>query len=100
MIVQFTPAAEADLESIGDRVAERSPLRAVSFVREVRERAEKTALFPRSGAPRPQWGTDVRMIVHGKYLVVYRSRDEVVQILRIVHGARDLDALFADEPLG
>jgi hypothetical protein len=26
-------------------------------------------------------------------------RDETVQVLRVVHGARDLDALFADEPL-
>jgi hypothetical protein len=25
-------------------------------------------------------------------------RDESVQVLRVVHGARDLDALFADEP--
>jgi hypothetical protein len=30
---------------------------------------------------------------------VYRVRDEGVQILRIVHGARDLDALFESEPL-
>ena len=40
------------------------------------------------------------MIVHGKYLIVYRPREDEVQILRIVHGARDLDALFAEEPLG
>jgi hypothetical protein len=26
-------------------------------------------------------------------------RDEMVQILRVVHGARDLDVLFEEEPL-
>jgi plasmid stabilization system protein ParE len=37
--------------------------------------------------------------VHGNYLIIYRVRDEAVQILRVVHGARDLDALFEEEPL-
>jgi plasmid stabilization system protein ParE len=32
-------------------------------------------------------------------VIVHRPRDETVQILRIVHGARDLDPLFAEEPL-
>ena len=37
--------------------------------------------------------------MHGNYVIVHRVRDEAVQILRVVHGARDLDALFEDEPL-
>lgn len=49
--------------------------------------------------PAPEWGDGVRIAVHGYYLIVYRVRDEGVQILRIVHGARDLDALFESEPL-
>ena len=40
-----------------------------------------------------------RIAVHGKYLIIYRVRNEIVQILRVVHGARDLDALFEKEPL-
>ncbi len=98
--VTFTAAARSDLRDIALRIAEYSFRRSISYVDEIETRCRGIADFLRSGAPRPQWGTDVRMIVHGKYLVVYRSRDEVVQILRIVHGARDLDALFADEPLG
>jgi toxin ParE1/3/4 len=97
--VEFTRASESDLEEIGDRIAELSPRRAVTFVRELRRRSEQIALFPKAGAPRPQWGADIRIAVHGKYVIVHRSRDEMVQILRIVHGARDLDALFTEEPL-
>ncbi len=41
----------------------------------------------------------MRIAVHGRYVIVYRVRDETVQVLRIVHGARDLDALFEEEPL-
>ena len=46
MKVLLTPEAEADLEGIGDRIAEGNPARAVTYVRELRERA------PENGARR------------------------------------------------
>ena len=99
MKVRLTPEAKADLEGIGDRIAERNPARAVTYVRELRERATRIGEFPHAGPARPQWGEGIRIVVYGKYLIVYRVRDEAVQILRVVHGARHLDALFDDEPL-
>src|SRR5947207_9386812 len=99
MKVRLTPEAEADLEGIGDKIAERNAARAVTYVRELRERCLGIAEFPHAGPPRPQWGEDIRIAIHGKYVIVYRVRDETVEVLRVVHGARDLDALFADEPL-
>jgi toxin ParE1/3/4 len=99
MNVRLTPDAEADLEGIGDRIAERNAIRAVSYVREVRERCHRIGDFPHAGPPRPQWGEGVRIALHGRYVIVYRVRDETVQILRVVHGARNLDALFEEEPL-
>ena len=99
MKVWLTPAAAADLERIGDWIAERNPRRAVTFVAELRQRAEQLAQFPHAGPPRPQWGDGIRIVVLGKYLIVHRVRDQAIEILRIVHGARDLDTLFEDEPL-
>jgi plasmid stabilization system protein ParE len=40
VIVVITEEAEADLERIGDAIAMDKPLRALSFVRELRERCE------------------------------------------------------------
>jgi toxin ParE1/3/4 len=99
MKVYLTPDAKTDLEGIGDRIAERNPARAVTYVRELRERARRIGEFPHAGPPRPQWGEGIRIAVHGKYLIIYRVRDETVQVLRVLHGARDLDALFESEPL-
>jgi len=99
MKVRLTPEAEADLEGIGDKIAERNAARAVTYVRELQERCLRIAEFPHAGPPRPQRGEGIRIAIHGKYVIVYRVRDETVQVLRVVHGARDLDALFADEPL-
>jgi toxin ParE1/3/4 len=74
-------------------------LRAVTYVGELRERARRIGEFPHAGPPRPQWGEGIRIAVHGNYLIIYRVRDETVQVLRVLHGARDLDALFEAEPL-
>jgi addiction module RelE/StbE family toxin len=99
MKVRLTSEAKADLEDIGDRIAERNPVRAVTYLRELRERALRIGEFPHAGPPRPKLGEGIRITVHGKYLIIYRVRDETVQILRVLHGARDLDALFETEPL-
>jgi toxin ParE1/3/4 len=71
----------------------------VTYVRELRHRCARIGEFPHAGPPRPQWGEGVRIGVHGKYVIVYRVRDETVHVLRVVHGARDLDTLFEAEPL-
>ena len=99
MTVRLTPEAESDLEGIGDKIAEHNPARAVTYVQEMRERCYRIGEFPHAWPPRPQWGEGIRITVHGTYVIVHRVRDETVQVLRVVHGARDLDALFAEEPL-
>jgi len=35
-------------------------------------------------------GRGLRRKVHGSYLIVYRTRSDEVEIVRILHGARDL----------
>jgi plasmid stabilization system protein ParE len=32
-------------------------------------------------------------------LVFYRTREGVLEIVRVLHGARDLEALFGKEPI-
>jgi toxin ParE1/3/4 len=80
MKVRFTREAEADLEGIGDKIAERNPVRATTYVRELRERCLSVGDFPHAWPPRPQWGESVRITVHGNYVIVHRVRDEMVQI--------------------
>jgi toxin ParE1/3/4 len=98
MKVELTSLAVADLEQIGDRIALRNPARAVSFIQELREKASKLGDFPHAGSPRPQWGDDIRFELHGRYLIIYRVKEQAVQILRVVHGGRDLDTLLMPPP--
>lgn len=98
MKVVITRSAAADLESIGDRIAARSPARAMTYIDELRRRCAQIAEFPNSGPPRYEWGEGIRIVIHGPYLIVHRIAGDTVQILRIVHGARDINRLFEDDP--
>ena len=46
MIVVLTDEAEAELERIGDHIAQNDPARAMTFVRELRQRYERLADAP------------------------------------------------------
>jgi toxin ParE1/3/4 len=91
----FTPLAEADLETIGDYIARDNPRRALSFIRELRQRCARIAEMPRAALLRPELGAGVRVVTFGRYLICYSERgDGQVVIERIVHGARSLKNLL------
>jgi toxin ParE1/3/4 len=90
----FTPLAEADLEAIGDYIARDNPRRALTFVREMRQRCEWIAEMPRAARLRPELGAGVRVVTFGRYRICYSERGGDVVIERIVHGARSLESLF------
>lgn len=95
MIVTFTQAAERDPEDIGDHIALDDPIRAISFIRELRVKclglAAMTDRFPlctRHAA------TAVRRCGHGNYLIFYRVEPTQVSIPHLLHGARDYLAIL------
>lgn len=95
MIVVFTNEAEADLERIGDHIAEANQNRAISFVRELRQHCERLADMPKRFPLAPRYEhLGVRRVVHGNYLIFYRLTDEAVEILHVLHGAQDYEAIL------
>jgi toxin ParE1/3/4 len=94
--VQFTDAAKSDMKQIGDWIAEANPLRAVSFVNELERSCQQIGEFPRSYPETGKFQNDtVWRKVHTSYLIFYRiMRDRDVEILRVLHGARDFSELF------
>lgn len=98
MIVHLSAEAEYDLETIGDYIAQDNPTRAISFLRELREKClglgnlpERFPLVPRYEA------MGVRRRGHGNYLIFYRVEGEKVVVIHILHGAQDYGTiLFSD----
>ena len=90
-----TPPAEADFNQISDHlsnVAGRNVARQYSadFI----STYQHLAAFPMYGAPRPGLGSQVRIWTVEPYVVFYRysAADDVVRILRILHGKRKVTA--------
>jgi toxin ParE1/3/4 len=98
MKVFLSAAALADLEEIGDGIARDNPTRALTFVHELREACEGLAESPERFAVVPRYKhLGIRRRVHGNYLIFYRVEINMVDVLHILHGARDYDAiLFPD----
>lgn len=96
MQLVFAPAVRLELLQIGETIEADSPSRAASFVRELEEKARSIALNPRIYRLRPDVARDIRLATHASYIILFRLSDTSVEILHIVHGARDLKRLFED----
>ena len=98
MIVRLTPEAEADLEAIGDYIARDNPVRAVTFVSELRNRCNSLADTPLGFALVPRYEhRGVRHRVHGNYQIFYRTVGDPIDridVLHIIHSARDYAAIL------
>ena len=95
MIVVFTAEAEADLERIGDVIAQDNPRRAVSFVTELVERCLRLVEFPEGFPLVPLYAdSGVRRRSYSSYLIFYRVRGERIEILHVMSGVRDWESLL------
>jgi toxin ParE1/3/4 len=52
------------------------------------------ATFPASGRRRDELRPGVRSFPVGSYVVFYRQVSDKIEILRVLHGSRDIDAAF------
>ena len=90
MKIRFARSAEADLLAIADWISEDNPRRAASFLRELRDRcfslSRRPNRFPSVGQI---GGRSVRKLSYRGYLALYVVDVDAVEIVRIVHGARD-----------
>lgn len=95
MIVYVSDAAAADLERIGDAIAQSNPARAIEFIGELRACCEGLADMPERFQLVPRYESlGVRRRVHGNYLIFYRLSSEAVEVLHVLHGAMDYERLL------
>lgn len=96
MRIRRLPQAIRDVDETWRRIAEDDPGAADRWVDSIVGATDRLAEFPNSGAPRPDIGSGVRSIVMDRYLVLYRVGPDSVDIVRVVHGARELTGLVGD----
>ena len=95
--IRHTRRARADLLDIWLEIAETDPAAADRLYDRLEARVNILGQFPESGAARPDIARDARMLVEGSYLILYRIRPDEVQIVRVLHGARNIGLeMFAE----
>lgn len=95
MRVLVTDAAWDDMLGIARTIGRDNPRRATTFLDELYDACRDIGEFPLAHAPLPDRpAAGIRRKVHGNYLILYRLRTDTVEILRLVHGARDYEQLL------
>lgn len=92
----YSPQSRKDLNDIGMYIAYDSPRQAIRFVRAVREQRRKITEAPRAYRPRPELGEGLRSCAYGNYVVFFYEEPGLVRIVRVLHGAMDINALFTE----
>ncbi len=97
-ICRFTAPASRDIESIIDYVADNSSFDAAEgLLKKINQKCHNLANFPNMGRRRDELSPLVRSFPVDDYLIFYRQIEAGIEILRIVSGYRDLDALFDED---
>ena len=98
MKVILQPSAINDLADIATFIRTDNPERAASFVDEIQSRCESLGVMPNAYpllARHTKSG--IRRCAYRDYLIFYRVAPDQVDVLHILHGARDIDAFLFPE---
>jgi toxin ParE1/3/4 len=85
-----TRRARQDLIEIWEHVAADNPAAADALLDRIDDACSRLIDHPRLGPARDDIRPGLRYLVVGDYLVLYRIIDEGIEIVRVVHGRRDL----------
>lgn len=88
MELRYTEGALLDLVEIRDYIARDAPIRASSFVREVKDHCEKLSRNPLLRPLVPNIGPDVRRSVFGSYNIYYFIEGDQIVIFGVIEGHR------------
>ena len=81
-------SALADLVELRAYIAEDRPQAASAVARRILDAASHLERFPEMGRPGRVAGTRELVVNRTPYLVPYRIREDTIELLRVLHGAR------------
>ena len=94
----YLAAAERDLLSILEYIARESGSAAIglAFAERLQGRCARLASLPGTlGRARPELRPDLRCFPFGNYVIFFRYRDDVLEVVNVLAGHRDIDAFFS-----
>jgi toxin ParE1/3/4 len=93
MKIVWTPRFQAHLRREFGFLRERNPAAAVSEIQRVINVAQRLEQFPNSGRAWRAPGRLELVVPGSRYVVVYRIRDDAIDVLALLHTSRKLPPL-------
>jgi toxin ParE1/3/4 len=91
------PRASVDLAEIWAFIAEDSIKHADKFAALIDDHFRALARRPHIGRSRPELAPDLRSFPVGQYVIFYLPLPKGVEIVRVLHGARDIESILQEE---
>jgi toxin ParE1/3/4 len=95
-VLRFTEQAQRDLENISDYIARDNLTNALRFVDRLEARCRLHSLHPLLGRSRNDLRPGLRSFPFGRYVIFYRPLHDGIEVIRVLHGARDLRRALRD----
>jgi toxin ParE1/3/4 len=95
--VVVRPRAFTDLADIWAYIAEDSVKHADRFAALVNSEFRTLARQPHMGRCRPELAAGLRSFPVGRYVIFYVALPKGVEIVRVLHGARDIGSILQDD---
>lgn len=96
-MVIHSKQARLDLLSIWAYIAEDSPTAADKLLDTINDKCNLLGENTKLGQARPDIAPEMRYFPVKNYLILYKEQPLGVEIVRVLHGSRDLDTIFQSE---
>ena len=95
-IVTKTVRAEQDLEEIWFYIALDNIVAADNLLDDINSSCQLLAMQPQAGRLRPELAPELRSFPVGRYVVFYQPQDDGIEVVRVLHSARDIESIAED----
>ncbi len=86
--------AENDIAKVLEYLDSHSSSAADRLATQIDDRCERLALQPQIGRLREELLPNLRSVVIGSYLLFYRFSPSTLEVVRFLHGSRDVNTTF------
>lgn len=93
--IRWSPRAASNFEDICNFIARDSKYYAVLFAKRINIIIKTIPQFPLSGRIVPEYGDEnLREKIYENYRIVYRLKEEFIEIVAICHGSKPLNNIL------
>lgn len=86
--------SESDLLTLSEWIGADNPSAAARWLDEIDRTVQLLATFPNVGESVERYGPGVRRISLGAYVILFRPIEGDLELMRVLHGSRNIDRLF------